>query len=230
MFAHQVEHCILPSAYAVKWYITLFTNSFPFATQLRLWDALLLEGLDVLIIIAVAIIWHFRRASSLAAPPRSLSRSDFDLACCRRLYGSLGVVRVDRLKPLGLLPRRVGRRAPPLDPQDASHQGSARQDEKLARRVAARQAAIESSSLLAHLIPSQLAFFRSLPPVVLSCFYSIASLYDRHARFAIASSAGICARALGEEREEVVRGREKKCLYTGRCGCGEQQRVHVLRD
>ncbi|GAA6005608.1 TBC domain-containing protein [Rhodotorula paludigena] len=59
---HQafVEHCILPSAYAVKWYITLFTNSFPFATQLRLWDALLLEGLDVLIIIAVAIIWHFR--------------------------------------------------------------------------------------------------------------------------------------------------------------------------
>lgn len=60
----QEEHCVHPSSYSSKWYLTLYTNSFPFATQLRLWDALLLEGVDVLIIIAVGIIWHFQRASS----------------------------------------------------------------------------------------------------------------------------------------------------------------------
>ncbi|GAA5890532.1 hypothetical protein JCM8208_004904 [Rhodotorula glutinis] len=54
------EHCVHPSSYSSKWYLTLYTNSFPFATQLRLWDALLLEGVDVLIIIAVGIIWHFQ--------------------------------------------------------------------------------------------------------------------------------------------------------------------------
>lgn len=59
----QEEHCVHPSSYSSKWYLTLYTNSFPFATQLRLWDALLLEGIDVLVIIAVAVIWHFQRAS-----------------------------------------------------------------------------------------------------------------------------------------------------------------------
>lgn len=51
------------SAYATKWYITLFANSVPFATQLRLWDGLLLEGIDFLIVTAVSIIWHFQRES-----------------------------------------------------------------------------------------------------------------------------------------------------------------------
>ncbi|GAA6002874.1 hypothetical protein JCM10207_001877 [Rhodosporidiobolus poonsookiae] len=54
------EHFISTSAYATKWYITLFANSVPFATQLRLWDGLLLEGVDFLVITAVAIIWHFQ--------------------------------------------------------------------------------------------------------------------------------------------------------------------------
>ncbi|GAA5975337.1 hypothetical protein JCM11641_005942 [Rhodosporidiobolus odoratus] len=54
------EHCISTSAYATKWYITLFANSVPFATQLRLWDGLLLEGVDFLVITALAIIWHFQ--------------------------------------------------------------------------------------------------------------------------------------------------------------------------
>ncbi|GAA5836676.1 hypothetical protein JCM11251_002694 [Rhodosporidiobolus azoricus] len=58
------EHCISASAYATKWYITLFANSVPFATQLRLWDGLLLEGVDFLVITAVAIIWHFQREFS----------------------------------------------------------------------------------------------------------------------------------------------------------------------
>ncbi|GAA6032529.1 hypothetical protein JCM8097_004801 [Rhodosporidiobolus ruineniae] len=55
------EHFISTSAYATKWYITLFANSVPFATQLRLWDGLLLEGVDFLVITAVAIIWHFQQ-------------------------------------------------------------------------------------------------------------------------------------------------------------------------
>ncbi|SCV69853.1 BQ2448_1247 [Microbotryum intermedium] len=63
------EHMISTSAYATKWYITLFANSVPFATQLRLWDGLLLEGADFLIIVAVAIIWAFR--DSFASPSAS---------------------------------------------------------------------------------------------------------------------------------------------------------------
>lgn len=59
----QKTHSISTSSYATKWYITLFANSVPFATQLRLWDALLLEGLDFLVIAAVAIIWRFKGKS-----------------------------------------------------------------------------------------------------------------------------------------------------------------------
>lgn len=59
----QNKHGISSSSYATKWYITLFANSIPFATQLRLWDALLLEGGDFLIITAVAIIWRFKSRS-----------------------------------------------------------------------------------------------------------------------------------------------------------------------
>lgn len=61
---------ISTSAYGTKWYITLFANSVPFATQLRLWDGFLLEGLDFLVITAVAIIWHFQR-EQLSPPPLS---------------------------------------------------------------------------------------------------------------------------------------------------------------
>ncbi|GAA6023083.1 hypothetical protein JCM11491_002327 [Sporobolomyces phaffii] len=54
------EQYISTSAYATKWYITLFSNSVPFATQVRLWDGLLLEGVDFLIVTALAIIWQFQ--------------------------------------------------------------------------------------------------------------------------------------------------------------------------
>lgn len=53
-------HSISTSSYATKWYITLFSNSVPFSTQLRLWDGLLLEGLDFLVVTSLAIIWCFR--------------------------------------------------------------------------------------------------------------------------------------------------------------------------
>lgn len=54
------EKNIVASAYATKWYITLFTNVFPFATQLRLWDAYFLHGRDALVIASVAILWSLR--------------------------------------------------------------------------------------------------------------------------------------------------------------------------
>lgn len=63
----QNEHYISTSAYATKWYITLFSNSVPFATQVRLWDGLLLEGVDFLIITALAIIWQFQREYFLSS-------------------------------------------------------------------------------------------------------------------------------------------------------------------
>ncbi|KIK70442.1 hypothetical protein GYMLUDRAFT_65672 [Collybiopsis luxurians FD-317 M1] len=53
-------HMISTTSYATKWYITLFANTVPFQTQLRLWDAFLLEGEDVFIAVAVAIVWVFR--------------------------------------------------------------------------------------------------------------------------------------------------------------------------
>ncbi|KAI1376160.1 rab-GTPase-TBC domain-containing protein [Hypoxylon crocopeplum] len=38
------ELCIDPTAYATKWYLTLFNLSIPFAAQLRVWDAFILLG------------------------------------------------------------------------------------------------------------------------------------------------------------------------------------------
>jgi Rab-GTPase-TBC domain len=56
----QQKHMISSTSYATKWYITLFANSVPFQTQLRIWDAFLLEGRDVIIVFAVAILWSLR--------------------------------------------------------------------------------------------------------------------------------------------------------------------------
>ncbi|KDR85515.1 hypothetical protein GALMADRAFT_52455 [Galerina marginata CBS 339.88] len=54
------RHMISTTSYATKWYITLFANSVPFQTQLRLWDAFLLEGYDLFVAVAVAIVWVYR--------------------------------------------------------------------------------------------------------------------------------------------------------------------------
>ncbi|KAA1471422.1 RabGAP TBC [Dentipellis sp. KUC8613] len=48
------------TSYATKWYITLFANSMPFQTLLRLWDAFLLEGPDLFIVVAISVIWAYR--------------------------------------------------------------------------------------------------------------------------------------------------------------------------
>lgn len=56
------KHMVSTTSYATKWYITLFANSVPFQTQLRFWDVFLLEGYDVFVAIAVAIVWVYRGA------------------------------------------------------------------------------------------------------------------------------------------------------------------------
>jgi hypothetical protein len=60
VYAAFKKHIISTTSYATKWYITLFANSIPYQTHLRLWDAFLLEGPDLFIIVAVSIIWVHR--------------------------------------------------------------------------------------------------------------------------------------------------------------------------
>ncbi|KAG6857316.1 hypothetical protein H0H87_006509 [Tephrocybe sp. NHM501043] len=54
------KHGVSTTAYATKWYITLFCGSVPFQMQLRMWDAFLLEGYEVFVGVAVAIVWVYR--------------------------------------------------------------------------------------------------------------------------------------------------------------------------
>ncbi|KAG1868261.1 rab-GTPase-TBC domain-containing protein [Suillus subalutaceus] len=60
VYAAFKKHMISTTSYATKWYITLFANSVPFQTQLRLWDAYLLEGEDLFIAVAISIVWVYR--------------------------------------------------------------------------------------------------------------------------------------------------------------------------
>lgn len=60
VYAAFKRHMISTTSYATKWYITLFANSVPFQTQLRLWDAFLLEGQDLFVAAAVAVVWVYR--------------------------------------------------------------------------------------------------------------------------------------------------------------------------
>jgi hypothetical protein len=56
---------ISSSSWGTKWYITLFVNTFPFSQQLRIWDAMFLDGRDVIIMTSIAILWSFKGMSSL---------------------------------------------------------------------------------------------------------------------------------------------------------------------
>lgn len=77
----QEDSMVSSSSYATKWYITLFCNSMPFKTQLRLWDAYFLDGPNFLVIVSIAIIWAHRKL--LAAPG-----ADFEtiLSCLSSFY------------------------------------------------------------------------------------------------------------------------------------------------
>ncbi|KAJ7269357.1 rab-GTPase-TBC domain-containing protein [Mycena haematopus] len=67
VYAAFQKHMISTTSYATKWYITLFSNSVPFQTQLRLWDAFVLEGTDLFVAVAVAIVWVYRDHITSAA-------------------------------------------------------------------------------------------------------------------------------------------------------------------
>lgn len=60
VYAAFKKHMVSTTSYATKWYITLFANSVPFQLQLRLWDAFLLEGHDIFVVVAVALVWVYR--------------------------------------------------------------------------------------------------------------------------------------------------------------------------
>jgi hypothetical protein len=60
VYAAFKKHMISTTSYATKWYITLFANSVPFQTQLRLWDVYLLEGEDLFSAVAISIVWVYR--------------------------------------------------------------------------------------------------------------------------------------------------------------------------
>lgn len=64
---------IVISSYATKWYITLFTNVLPFSTQLRLWDCFLLQGKDLLVVVAIAILWSLRNRLTSGGFERSMN-------------------------------------------------------------------------------------------------------------------------------------------------------------
>jgi len=51
---------ISSSAWGTKWYITLFVNTIPFSQQLRIWDALWLDGRDIIVLTSIAILWSFK--------------------------------------------------------------------------------------------------------------------------------------------------------------------------
>ncbi|CAH7669700.1 rab-GTPase-TBC domain-domain-containing protein [Phakopsora pachyrhizi] len=59
---HQTfkEQMISTSAYATKWYITMFANTISYESQLRLWDVFFLKGIDSLILGSVSIIYNLR--------------------------------------------------------------------------------------------------------------------------------------------------------------------------
>ncbi|KAI0828844.1 RabGAP/TBC [Trametes gibbosa] len=60
VYAAFQKHMVSTTSYATKWYITLFANSVPFQMQLRLWDAFLLEGHDIFVVVAIAIVWAYQ--------------------------------------------------------------------------------------------------------------------------------------------------------------------------
>ncbi|WWC90808.1 uncharacterized protein L201_005745 [Kwoniella dendrophila CBS 6074] len=70
------RNMISSSSWGTKWYITLFVNTIPFSQQLRIWDALWLDGRDVMIITTLAILWSFR---DLLSSPKATFESILSL-------------------------------------------------------------------------------------------------------------------------------------------------------
>ena len=78
VYAAFKKHMISTTSYATKWYITLFSNSVPFQTQLRLWDVFLLEGQDLFVAVAVSIVWAYRGMCSDLLSPLAFLKCNLD--------------------------------------------------------------------------------------------------------------------------------------------------------
>lgn len=129
------------SSYATKWYITLFANVVPFKTQLRLWDALFLEGRDILIVMSLAVIWGFRGRSPFWF--RNLARTQLNplvpsRASLRTLCASDGDIREHSIHPFVLHHRRGRRPLTSLGQKGDEEAGPEGQDEGVEGRVEGR--------------------------------------------------------------------------------------------
>ncbi|TXT15638.1 hypothetical protein VHUM_00141 [Vanrija humicola] len=76
VYANFQKHMISSTAWGPKIYITLFVNTVPFNTQLRIWDALFLDGYDVMVCAVLAILWAYR---DLLASPKATFESILSL-------------------------------------------------------------------------------------------------------------------------------------------------------
>ncbi|CAM6103036.1 unnamed protein product [Calypogeia fissa] len=54
--AHFEEEAINPSMYASQWFITVFSYSFPFSLELRIWDVFLHEGVKIVFRVGLALL------------------------------------------------------------------------------------------------------------------------------------------------------------------------------
>ncbi|XP_050228010.1 uncharacterized protein LOC126677439 [Mercurialis annua] len=53
---HYSQEMVNPSMYASQWFITVFSNSFPFHLALRIWDVFLYEGVKVVFKVGLALL------------------------------------------------------------------------------------------------------------------------------------------------------------------------------
>ena len=111
VYAAFKKHMVSTTAYATKWYIALFANSVPFQTQLRLWDAFLLEGQDIFVAVAVAIIWTYRGEAI-----QSIIRTFTSQIVERSHHIKLSQLRDHSLLAVLRVRPRKGRRASFVDP------------------------------------------------------------------------------------------------------------------
>ncbi|XP_038675645.1 TBC1 domain family member 30-like isoform X2 [Scyliorhinus canicula] len=70
------ERCVLPltSVITMQWFLTLFTSCFPKETILRVWDAVLFEGSEVLLRVALALWTQFGVWIKNCESPEDLSQ------------------------------------------------------------------------------------------------------------------------------------------------------------
>lgn len=53
---HFDEERVTPHTYCYQWFMTLFINFLPFRSVLGIWDAIIVEGLHVILLVAIALL------------------------------------------------------------------------------------------------------------------------------------------------------------------------------